>query len=373
MNTAPSTAKPQTTLVLQGGGALGSYQAGVYAAMAAGGMLPEWVAGISIGAINGAIIAGNPPGRRVENLRRFWEEITQPTALWPAAPAHLAGPQKLAAATAAALFGQPGFFRPRSPLDWLAPQKPTSYYDTTALRRTLESLVDFDRINAREVRLSVGAVNLRTGRLTWFDTARHRLHAGHIMASGALPPGFPPVEIEGELYWDGGVVSNTPLQYVVDDEPRESRLCFQVDLFHANGLPPGNLEEVAEREKDIRYASRSITGADAVGRIQQLRQAVFRLHQMLPDEFKNTQEAVELEALSCDRTLDIVHLIYRPLTPQGATKDYEFSRATMSARWAQGEADAAETLRAAPWKTPHHGVRIHDVAHERLVRGAAQR
>ncbi len=349
---------------------MGSYQAGVYEAMAAFDQRPGWVAGISIGAINGALIAGNAPGYSVAALRAFWEEVTKPTALWPAAPGPFGDGQRAVSAAASALFGQPGFFKPRSPLDFLPGRSVTSYYDTSALRGTLERLVDFDRVNAGETRLSVGAVSVTTGRLVWFDSLRTRLGPDHIMASGALPPGFPPVEIDGELYWDGGIVSNTPLEYVIDEYPRDPQLCFQVDLFHANGTSPTSLEEVTEREKDIRYASRTRAGTQTMGEIQSLRLAIGELIARLPPEFRDAPEIARIDELSCDATFDIAHLIYRPLLPQGASKDYEFSRATMQARWDQGRSDADETLRAAPWRAPRkpgEGVRMFDVVHDRLM------
>jgi NTE family protein len=338
--------------------------------MAAHDVLPEWVAGISIGAINAALIAGNPPERRVERLRAFWEEITSPSALWPAVPAVFADTQRFAS-TMAALFGQPGFFRPRAPLNWLGGGNVTSYYDTSPLRATLEDLVDFDLINTRRRRLSVGAVNVRTGRLVWFDTATTLIKPEHIMASGALPPGFPPVEIGGEMYWDGGVVSNTPLQHVIDDIPRRSRLCFQVDLFHATGELPENLDEVNERMNDIRYASRTRRTTEAVGQVQTLRQSVAALYALLPEDLKASPLAKRLQQQACGSSLDIVHLIYRPLVPQGAAKDYEFSRVAMQTRWDQGQIDAEETLSAAPWRAQHGplaAVRVFDVAHDRLLR-----
>jgi NTE family protein len=228
-------------LVLQGGGALGSYQAGVYEALASSEYLPDWVAGISIGAINAAIIAGNVPENRLKCLRSFWEEITDRTSLWPSA---LGGPiaawQRKTSALTALMFGQPGFFSPSRMRDWFLPSKLISYYDASALKGTLERLVDFDRINKGfgEVRVSVGAVNVRTGQFTYFDSANVTIRAEHIMASSALPPSFSPVEIDGEYYWDGGLVSNTPLQYVLDFAPRRSRLTFAVDVFQAQGQVP---------------------------------------------------------------------------------------------------------------------------------------
>lgn len=368
----PSSYDKKVALVLQGGGALGSYQAGVYEALASSEYLPDWVAGISIGAIHAAIIAGNAPENRVECLRSFWEEITAPTAWWPSG---LSGPlaiwQQKASAYSALMFGQPGFFAPHALQDWVSPEKPTSYYNTNALKRTLERLVDFDRINnAKDMRFSVGAVNVRTGRFAYFDSEEITVRPEHVMASAALPPGFPPIEIDGEHYWDGGLVSNTPLQYVLDYYPRRSRLCFQVDVFQGYGQLPRNLEEVGEREKDIRYSSRTRVNTDVFAQKHEVRHAINELHKLLPQEIARTEQAKRLYAFGCVTEMDIVQLIYRPLEPQGASKDYEFSRGTMSARWEQGISDASATLRAAPWLAPKPrevGVRVFDVMHDVLV------
>ena len=368
----PPARPDKIALVLQGGGALGSYQAGVYDALAEGGYLPDWVAGISIGAINAAIIAGNPPETRVDQLRAFWQQITETASGWPAWPP--SDPNALtqnAAAQAAMLFGQPGFFSPRKMLEWFAPRRPVSFYDTAALKTTLETLVDFDRISAAtEPRLSVGAVNVRTGRFAYFDSTKIRILPEHIMASGALPPGFPAVEIDGEHYWDGGVVSNTPLAYVLEQLPRRSRLTFQVDVFQAHGQVPTTLEEVAEREKDVRYASRTRMNTDVFANKHEVRHAINELLELLPPEIAATPEAQRLYRMGCVTQMDIVQLIYRPMAPQGYQKDYEFSRATMAQRWDQGHADARMTLDAAPWLEPKGrevGVRVFDVWHKRLV------
>lgn len=358
-------------LVLQGGGALGSYQAGVYEALASSDYLPDWVAGISIGAINAAIIAGNAPENRVERLRSFWEEITAPTSWWPSG---LTGPlatwQQKLSAQSALIFGQPGFFSPRSALDWFSTEKPTSYYDTRALKSTLERLVDFDRINNKEMRFSVGAVNVRTGRFAYFDSEEISIRPEHVMASGALPPGLPPVEIDGEHYWDGGLVSNTPLQYVLDYYPRRSRLTFQVDVFQAYGQLPTSLEEVSERQNDIRYASRTRINTDAFQQKHDVRHAINELEKLLPPEILETEQGKRLHAFGCVTEMDIVQLVYRPFAPQGATKDFEFSRSTMTARWQQGFSDAMTTLEAAPWlasKVDDVGVRNFDVLHAKLL------
>ncbi|MBU6498436.1 MAG: patatin-like phospholipase family protein [Rhodospirillales bacterium] len=355
----------RVALVLQGGGALGSYQAGVYDALEEGGYLPDWVAGISIGAINAAIIAGNAPARRTEQLRAFWEQVSSLSAMWPDLPLHAwQQASRQAGALAALVFGQPGFFRPNAVQAWISGRPATSYYDTSELRGTLERLVDFDRINAREIRLSVGAVNVRTGNFRYFDNRREPIRPEHVMASGALPPGFPGIEIEGELYWDGGLVSNTPLQHVLDDYPRESTLAFQVDLFPAQGALPHDLESVEERRKDIQYSSRTRLGVDSFRTAHNMRRAMARLYARLPPALRDTPEGLELERAACMTSMDVVHLIYRSREAQGAAKDFEFSRATMQARWGQGLADGMAALTAAPWlapASPEIAVRTFDV------------
>jgi NTE family protein len=368
----PPSYDKKVGLVLQGGGALGSYQAGVYEALATSQYQPGWVAGISIGAINAALIAGNAPENRVARLRAFWEEITAPTSLWPAAPdGPLAAWQQSASALTSVLFGQPGFFAPRAPQDWLSPDRLLSYYDTAALRATLERLVDFDRINdGRDIRLSVGAVNVRTGHFAYFDSQKITIRPEHVMASGAIPPGFPPVEIDGELYWDGGLFSNTPLQYMADFNPRRSRLIFQVDVFQAFGCLPTNLDEVNEREKDIRYSSRTRVVTDILRERHNARHAINELHKLLPPEIAGTAQAKRLYEHGCVTEMDIAQLIYRPMEPQGAAKDFEFSRPTMEARWEQGLSDARTTLLTSPWLAPmpkELGVRVFDVMHDILV------
>jgi NTE family protein len=345
----PASYDKKVGLVLHGGGALGSYQAGVYEALSTSEYLPDWVAGISIGAINAAIIAGNVPERRVERLRAFWEGITAPSAFWPAWCCGTPGNDRRASSLNAFMFGQPGFFSPRPPIHWLIGKPPTSYYDTRTLKDTLERLVDFNLINAREMRFSVAAVNVRTGNLTYFDNAKMIVRPEHVMASGALPPGFPAVEVDGECYWDGGLVSNTPLQYLLEGIPRRSRLTFQVDVFPARGRLPTDLEEVNEREKDIRYSSRTRAMTDLFRLMHDLRHNINDLWDKLPEELRQTREAKYLYEFGCVTTMDIVELIYRPTETQGHLKDYEFSRATMRARWEQGLSDARTNLLASPW------------------------
>ena len=256
----------QIALLLQGGGALGSYQAGVYQALAEADLHPDWVAGISIGAVNAAIIAGNPPERRVDRLREFWETVsTSPLGVPYLKSVELKDEMNhqfvnQARAWSILLFGAPNFFVPRMPPPLFWPPRiatKASYYDNSPLRTTLERLVDFDRINAGEMRFSVGAVDICSGDFTYFDTTTHRIGAEHVMASGSLPPGFPATEIDGKHYWDGGLVSNTPLQWVLECRPRRDTLALQVDLWNARGVMPKDLIEVEVRQKEIVYSSRN--------------------------------------------------------------------------------------------------------------------
>jgi NTE family protein len=340
-------------LVLQGGGALGAYQAGVYEALAESGIQPDWVAGISIGGINAAIIAGNPANTRVDRLREFWTQVTSDTSRhwfgWPEAKGD--GARNLLnhfSANLALMQGANGFFTARTLSPWLQPSgtfEATSFYDTRELKRTLERLVDFDRLNAGLLRFSVGAVNVRTGNFVYFDTTTHTIQPEHVMASGALPPGFPAIEIEGEHYWDGGLVSNTPLQWVVDSEPRRDTLTFQVDLWSAQGDFPRTMLNAMTREKEIRYSSRTRAGTDQFKRVQKLRCAVAGLLEQLPEHLKDSPEARLLGTIADRKVFNIVHLIYRARNYEGHSKDYEFSRASMEEHWRAGYHDARRTLR----------------------------
>jgi NTE family protein len=356
-------------LVLQGGGALGAYQAGVFEALVDEGVEPDWVAGISIGAVNCALVAGNEPRMRVPRLREFWELVS---STLPEPPFAAQGFQRTAlnemSATNALLFGVPGFFRP-----WVPPaafQLPgttpaISVYDTEPLRRTLERLVDFDRINAGPMRFAVGAVNVRTGDFAYFDSARQQIDVRHVMASGALPPGFPPIEIDGEQYWDGGLVSNTPLQYVLDEPGGGHRTVFQVDLFAPKGEMPATLGEVAEREKDIRYSSRTRLNTTYELRRQATVQAAQRLLARLPARLRDDPDARLLAAIPCEAAVDVVHLIYRSKHYESQSKDYEFSRASMLEHWAAGLADTQATLEDPRWLGRDRrdaGVHVYDLA-----------
>jgi NTE family protein len=345
-------------LVLQGGGALGAYQAGTYEALAEAGIHPDWVAGVSIGAINAAIIAGNPPHSRIERLREFWTEVTTDGPWsWLGATSNGFGSgntlRKLLnqmSAGAALAVGATGFFAARPVTPWLQPAGTVgavSFYDTSYLKRTLERLVDFDRLNAGATRLSVSAVNVRTGNFVYFDTTTHTIRPEHLMASGALPPGFPAIEVEGEHYWDGGLVSNTPLQWVMESEPRRDTLAFQVDLWSAHGEIPQNMLEVMTREKEIRYSSRTRAGTDHFKHVQKLRRAIDRLLEKLPENLNRSPEAKLLSSVADCKVYNIVHLIYRAKKYEGHSKDYEFSRLSMEEHWRAGYHDARRTLRHA--------------------------
>ena len=342
-------------LLLQGGGALGSYQAGVYAALAEAELQPDWVAGISIGAINGALIAGNAPERRVEQLRKFWKKITAaPHGFDASLASHLALSDVMRGwinqtTAAMTLFGgAPGFFTPRLMAPWFVPAGGAgaiSYYDTAQLRSTLERLVDFDRINSGSVRFTVGAVNVRSGNLVCFDTQTHRIGPEHVMASGALPPGFPPVEIEGEHYWDGGLVSNTPLEWIVENLPRQDTLAFQVDLWSARGDFPGDMAEVETRRKEIIYSSRTRASTSSFRRMQRMRHAAAKLSTGMPEHVRNSPEMEVLQPMIEHKAYNIIQLIYRAKTYEGHSKDYEFSRRSMEEHWRVGYHDAVRTLR----------------------------
>jgi NTE family protein len=366
-NPAPATtpANAQRVLVLQGGGALGSYQAGAYQALCHFDFEPEWIAGISIGAINAAIIAGNPREKRVGRLKEFWEMVSAPVPWNPVISSDRG--RSLFNETSAALiatFGVPGFFTPRFPPAPLWPQgspQSQSYYDTAPLRKTLERLVDFDRINDLKTRLSVGAVSVTTGNFKYFDNFEFkklgkRIGPEHIMASGALPPGFPSVEIEGEHFWDGGVASNTPLDYVLDAEITNDLLIFQVDLFSARGPLPVSLLEAVEREKDIRYSSRTRMNTDKNREVHNARKALRELMGKLPDYLKNDPSVEILCKAAKENTVTVVHLIYRTKNYESSSKDYDFSHVGMIEHWEAGVRDVHLSMRHKEWlERPQNG------------------
>lgn len=359
-------------LVLQGGGALGAYQAGAYETLCEAGEIPTWVAGTSIGAVNGAIIAGNPPERRVRRLREFWERVSSRLLAWPLSNDD--NSRRIFNETSAVLVaagGAPGFFEPRVPPAVLMPQgtpEAISLYDTEPLRATLEELVDFDLLNSGAVRLSVGAVQVLSGNMKYFDTQKMRIGPEHIMASGALPPGFPPIEIDGQPYWDGGLVSNTPLEFVLERTgPRDDMVIFQIDLFSAKGCMPENLFDIGQREKEIRYSSRTRLNTDIFREMQTIRRAIRHLRGKVPPELCDNPDWEFLDSVSCDAAVTIVLLIHRRAAYWTQSNDYEFSRYSMEEHWLSGRADVERSLNDPAWKNrtrPEEGVQVLDLTRE---------
>ena len=349
-------------LMLQGGGALGAYQAGVFQGLYEAGIEPNWLAGISIGALNTAVIAGNPPEKRVERLLQFWETICQP-AFGPPLPAFIEhalfnsseAVRKAFTATqamGAIVEGQKGFFVPRfpPPLPTVSgPPQLASYYDTTPLKATLEALCDFDRINSGEMRVSVGAVNCGTGNFAYFDNKHTKLRPEHFMASGALPPGFAAVEIDGQFYWDGGLMSNTPLYEVIQTTPRRDTLAFQVDLWSAVGPVPDNITDVQGRMKDIQYSSRTRLVTDMLQRSQRFRHVLREVLDRVPSDQRDDPWCKLADDLSCSKRYNVIHLIYRQKEYEGHFKDFQFGLSTMREHWSSGLEDIRQSLAQPDW------------------------
>jgi NTE family protein len=361
----------RVALVLQGGGALGAYQAGVYQAMHEAGLEPDWVSGVSIGAINAAIIAGNPPNRRLRQLRTFWERITE-RKIWPFTPDGDVF-RKARNATSCWLTmmnGQPGFFAPRFPNPWLSftgAQSATSCYDNSPLQETLSELVDFSLLNDRAIRFSVGAVNVLTGNFIYFDNAVEQIEPAHVMASGALPPALPMVKIGTDHYWDGGIVSNTPLQHLLDQDDSLNTLVFQVDLFSAHGVLPRDIQDVLARHKDIMYSSRTRHNTDVFRRIQVWKTRLAQALAKVPQEQLSDDERRLKEELSALPEISILHIIYQQKAYEGHAKDYEFSGTSMREHWQSGYEDTRRTLKHQKWLVmppPGSGILVHDVHRE---------
>jgi NTE family protein len=355
-------------LVLQGGGALGAYQAGIYQALHEAGLRPDTVAGVSIGGINAAIIAGNPPERRVERLREFWESVT-------ARPVSLLAPDGDAARKAinawSALLttslGQPGFFKPNPLNPWISPRgskTAIAFYDTTPLRETLLRLVDFKLLNGGAVRYAAGAVNVQNGNFAYFDSTQTEIIPEHVMASGALPPAFPPVQIGTDYYWDGGLVSNTPLQHVLDNAGCHHMLVFQVDLFSARGPLPRDMDDVLARQKDIQYSSRTRLVTDYFRERHDRDLLAKKLLAKIPDDQLDADEHKLKARLAHMPEATILELIYQQAAYETQAKDYEFSAASMSEHWNSGYLDTQRTLRHRDWlevAESDAGLSVHDI------------
>jgi NTE family protein len=336
-------------LLLQGGGALGAYQAGAYEGLVEAGMAPDWVVGISIGGFNAALIAGNPPERRVERLREFWERLSSHAPLIPPPWFDPVRPMlNQLSASASIMCGVPGFFRPRVPTPSFSvpvesPER-LSYYDTEPLTKTLEELVDFERINRHQVRLSLGVVSLSTGQSVYFDNHKTRIGPDHVRASGALPPGLPPVQVDGDYYWDGGVVSNSPLMYVLENLPRMRALVVQLDIFRPDGALPEDMDEVMRRSLDVRFSSRLPLGNEGIKKLAEMKAALTRLLAKLPSSFKNDPDVQKLAPIRNVGEMTIARLTNRGLSHAGYSMDYEFSRATVKELWATGLDDVRRSV-----------------------------
>ncbi len=344
---APLPLPDKVALVLQGGGALGSYQAGVYEALHEAAIEVDHVAGISIGAVNAALIAGNPPELRVKALRTFWDRMSAALPTFPIWTGDV-GREWLHEASAlfVAAFGVPGFFKPNllpPAMAWPGSMQALSLYDSSQLAKTLDDLVDWDLLNDGPVCCAVGAVEIESGNFHYFDSKHERLDARHIMASGALPPGLPPVEIDGKLWWDGGLVSNTPLSHVLDTQDA-ALLVFQVDLFAASAARPKTIMDVIAREKEIRFSSRTRQISDQLVKLRTEREAIRRVLKKLPEAMRTDADVVRLTEMAREHPVNIVQLIYRANAWEGGARDYEFSARTMQEHWAAGEAAVAATI-----------------------------
>ena len=361
----------RVALVLQGGGALGAYQAGVYQALHEDGIEPDWVCGVSIGAINSAIIAGNPPERRLERLQIFWDRITS-RKIWHYTPDGdiYRKARNFASSFMTTTLGQPGFFTPHATNPWLSAtgaRTATSYYDTEPLRQTLLELVDFDMINAKRMRFAVGAVNVLSGNFIYFDNAHDEIIPEHIMASGALPPALPMVKVGTDHFWDGGIVSNTPLQHLLDQEDSLNSLVFQVDLFSARGALPRDIQDVMARHKDIMYSSRTRHNTDVYRKTHNLKAALFKALSRVPEDQLSDEERQLKAAIGNLPEIAILQLIYQQKAYEGDAKDHEFSGTSMREHWMSGHEDTKRTLKRRDWiRMPEEGmgIIIHDVHRE---------
>jgi NTE family protein len=355
----------QIVLVLQGGGALGAYQVGVYQALHEAGMEPQWVIGTSIGAINAAIIAGNLPAQRMDKLTRFWRLVQQhgqaDFGAWWSALSHAAANYKIYTE------GIDGFFKPNrcaaGDVNAQVGIEHAAFYSTEPLHDTLAALIDFDYINTRKGRLTLGAVSVVSGEMNYFDSRDQPLGLQHVMASGALPPAFPAIRVEGEAYWDGGIYSNSPIEVVMDDMPRRNALIFSANVWHPQGPEPQSIWQVMGRQKDIQYASRDKSQVRRQQQIHQLRHVIRELGKHLPAAKRDDAAVRELLSFGCATVMHVVPLLAPRLALEDLTKDIDFSAAGIEARWQAGYADTRRQLELAPWLLPvdtMDGVIIHE-------------
>ena len=370
----------RVALILQGGGALGAYQAGVYQALHEADIEPDWITGVSIGGINAAIVAGNKREDRLPRLREFWERITSRKVWYHTPDGDIYRRMRNAVSSYMTLFaGQPGFFKPHDMNAWMSPagaRTATSFYDNAPLRETLLELVDFSIINERRARFSVGAVNVLTGNFVYFDNRDEEILPEHVMASGALPPALPMVKIGTDYFWDGGIVSNTPLQHLLEQEDGLDSLVFQVDLFSARGPLPREMADVLGRHKDIMYSSRTRYNTDMFRKLQKWKRRTHSALARIPEDKLSADERRWMVDLDNLPEMTILHLIYQQKAYEGHAKDYEFSGTSMREHWQSGYEDTQTTLKQRDWLTlpaPGGGIVVHDVHRmaEGLRRGGA--
>jgi NTE family protein len=367
----------QTVLVLQGGGALGAYQVGVYQALAEAGIEPDWVVGTSIGAINAALIAGSSKGERVDRLREFWKRVEHGPSLANFMPSWMSASMRNVATV---VNGVPSFFQPQ-PAAFLSPHVPlgpdaAGYYTTAPLMVTLEELIDFDQLNSGDVRLTVGASKVSNSEMVYFDSRDMALDVRHVLASGALPPAFPAVRIDGELYWDGGILSNTPVEVVFDDNPRRSSLVLAVHIWNPHGPEPRSIWEVMNRQKDLQYSSRSMAQIKRQRQLHRMRHIIAELSAMVPPERAKDNSVAEMRSYGCTTTMHVVRLLAPALEYEDHSKDIDFSPEGIRQRWDAGYRDTMVTLEQAPWRgefDPLEGFILHEACGGELVQTAAGR
>jgi len=354
----------QVVLVFQGGGALGAYQAGVYQALHESGIEPDWIIGTSIGAINASLIAGNEPDNRVERLEEFWRRMRR-KEFWGLS--HWPGLADTTSYWSTLLGGIPGFFEP-NPLAFLGVHYPlgrdnAGFYSTAPLEKTLTELVDFALVKRCMPRLTVGAAHVRSSQMRYFDSRGTAISVRHVMASGALPPAFPAVRIDGELYWDGGILSNTPTEAIFDDNPRRNSLIFAVHMWNPMGVEPETIWEVLHRQKDIQYSSRVANHIAKQRQVHKLRHVVSELVKFIPAEKRNHPVVKDLAEYGCRTQMHVVELLAPRLDNENHTKDIDFSPTGIRLRWEAGYADTIRALQRSPWDDacdPLEGVILHE-------------
>ena len=365
----------QTVLVLQGGGALGAYQVGVYEALDEAGIAPQWVIGTSIGAINAALIAGSKPGERIDRLSEFWSRVQNDHFVPGGLPNWLSSAVRNGLAITS---GVPAFFSP-NPMAFLSPHNrlgadSAGYYSVDPLRRALEELIDLDQLNHGGTRITVGASSVRTAEMRYFDSRDMPLQIDHILASGALPPGFPPVRIDGELYWDGGILSNTPVEVVFDDNPRRDSLVFAVHIWNPHGPEPETIWEVMNRQKDVQYSSRAAAHIKRQRQLHRLRHIIAELAKLVPEERRRDNRLADLSSYGCLTRMHVVRLLAPALDHEDHSKDIDFSAGGIRQRREAGYRDTMETLEKAPWRNPVddiEGFILHEASGGRMTRTAA--